>query len=98
MGYTLVDLALRYPKAMIVGYEMEEEKFFLAKKNIEGLRHCEINHCAVAGTSGTFSMIRIAPVTPSPFEKRTTPSPVPPSPPSPSKMSWLPMVGTESTT
>jgi len=62
IGYTLVDLGLRYPDATIVGYEMDEENFLLARKNIAGVRNCRIIHQAVAEAPGTVSYDRNSPV------------------------------------
>jgi FkbM family methyltransferase len=52
IGLTLVDLHAEYPRARIVGVEMDGDNFHLAMRNTSGMKNVQIMHCAVSTQSG----------------------------------------------
>ncbi len=48
VGYTMVHFAHSHPKAQIFGFEMDDDNFQIAEKNLERLNNrCKIHHAAV---------------------------------------------------
>jgi FkbM family methyltransferase len=47
VGYTMIDFKRYYPRARVIGVEMDQGNFALAQRNIEGLPHVELVHGAI---------------------------------------------------